>query len=142
MILKAYLFSYSSEKNKQLESIRIDKWLWAVRLFKTRTQASDACRGGKVKIDGQNVKPSREIRVGEEIEVQLGPIKKVVGVIEILKNRVGAKLVENYMDDLTPVEEYEKLDMLKQLNYEKRDRGVGRPTKKNRREIIKLKKTK
>lgn len=142
MILKAYLFSYSSEKNKQLESIRIDKWLWAVRLFKTRTQASDACRGGKVKIDGQNVKPSREIRVGEEIEVQLGPIKKEVGVIEILKNRVGAKLVENYMDDLTPVEEYEKLDMLKQLNYEKRDRGVGRPTKKNRREIIKLKKTK
>lgn len=142
MILKACQFSYSSEKNKLLESIRIDKWLWAVRLFKTRTQASDACRGGKVKIDGQNLKPSREIKVGEEIEVQLGPIKKVVGVKEILKNRVGAKLVENYMEDLTPVEEYEKLDMLKQLNYEKRDRGVGRPTKKNRREIIKLKKSK
>lgn len=142
MILKAFQFSYSSEKNKLLESIRIDKWLWAVRLFKTRTQASDACRGGKVKIDGQNLKPSREIKVGEEIEVQLGPIKKVVGVKEILKNRVGAKLVENYMEDLTPVEEYEKLDMLKQLNYEKRDRGVGRPTKKNRREIIKLKKSK
>jgi ribosome-associated heat shock protein Hsp15 len=122
-----------------LETIRIDKWLWAVRFFKTRTQASDACRGGKVKIDGQNVKPSREIRIGEEIEVQLGIIRKKVSVKAILKNRVGAKLVDDYLEDLTPAEEYEKLDMLKQLNYEKRDRGTGRPTKKNRRDISKLK---
>jgi ribosome-associated heat shock protein Hsp15 len=122
-----------------LDTIRIDKWLWAVRLFKTRTQASDACRGGKVKMDGQNVKPSRDIKVGEEIEIQIGIIRKKVAVKAILKNRVGAKLVENYMDDLTPVEEYEKLAMLKQLNYEKRDRGTGRPTKKNRRDITKLK---
>ena len=122
-----------------MDTIRIDKWLWAVRLFKTRTQASDACRGGKVKIDGQNVKPSREIREGEEIEVQMGIVRKKVAVKAILKNRVGAKLVENYMEDLTPTEEYEKLDMLKQLNYEKRDRGTGRPTKKNRRDISKLK---
>jgi ribosome-associated heat shock protein Hsp15 len=122
-----------------LDTIRIDKWLWAVRLFKTRTSASDACRGGKVKMDGQNVKPSRDIRVGDEIEVQLGIVRKKVAVKAILKNRVGAKLVENYMVDLTPVEEYEKLDMLKQLNYEKRERGTGRPTKKNRRDITKLK---
>jgi ribosome-associated heat shock protein Hsp15 len=122
-----------------LETIRIDKWLWAVRLYKTRTQASDACRGGKVKMDGQNVKPSREIRIGEEIEVQLGIIRKKITVKAILKNRVGAKLVDDYVEDLTPVEEYEKLDMLKQLNYEKRDRGIGRPTKKNRRDINKLK---
>jgi len=125
-----------------LDVIRIDKWLWAVRLFKTRTQASDACRGGKVKMDGQNVKPSRDIRVGEEIEVQTGAIRKKVAVKAILKNRVGAKLVDDYMEDLTPPEEYEKLDMLKQLNYEKRDRGTGRPTKKNRREINKLKNSK
>jgi ribosome-associated heat shock protein Hsp15 len=122
-----------------LETIRIDKWLWAVRFFKTRTQASDACRGGKVKIDGQNVKPSKEIRIGEEIEVQLGIIRKKVSIKAILKNRVGAKLVDDYVEDLTPAEEYEKLDMLKQLNYEKRDRGTGRPTKKNRRDITKLK---
>lgn len=122
-----------------MDTIRIDKWLWAVRLFKTRTQASDACRGGKVKIEGQNVKPSRDIKVGEEIEVQMGIVRKKVAVKAILKNRVGAKLVENYMEDLTPTEEYEKLDMLKQLNYEKRDRGTGRPTKKNRRDISKLK---
>ena len=122
-----------------MDTIRIDKWLWAVRLFKTRTQASDACRGGKVKIDGQNVKPSRDIKVSEEIEVQMGIVRKKVAVKAILKNRVGAKLVENYMEDLTPTEEYEKLDMLKQLNHEKRDRGTGRPTKKNRRDISKLK---
>lgn len=122
-----------------MDTIRIDKWLWAVRLFKTRTQASDACRGGKVKMDGQNVKPSRDIRVGEEIEVQMGIVRKKVAVKAILKNRVGAKLVENYMEDLTPVEEYDKLDLLKQLNYERRDRGTGRPTKKNRRDISKLK---
>jgi len=125
-----------------LDVIRIDKWLWAVRLFKTRTQASDACRGGKVKIDGQNVKPSRDIRVGEEIDVQLGIVRKKVSVKAILKNRVGAKLVDDYMEDLTPTEEYEKLEMLKQLNYEKRDRGTGRPTKKNRRDINKLKNSK
>ena len=122
-----------------MDTIRIDKWLWAVRLFKTRTQASDACRGGKVKMDGQNVKPSRDIKVGEEIEVQMGIVRKKVVVKAILKNRVGAKLVENYMEDLTPAEEYEKLDLLKLLNYEKRDRGTGRPTKKNRRDIKKLK---
>ena len=122
-----------------MDTIRIDKWLWAVRLYKTRTQASDACRGGKVKMDGQNVKPSRDIRVGEEIEVQMGIVRKKVAVKAILKNRVGAKLVENYMEDLTPVEEYDKLDLLKQLNYERRDRGTGRPTKKNRRDISKLK---
>lgn len=125
-----------------LETIRIDKWLWAVRLFKTRTQASDACRGGKVKMDGQNVKPSRDIRVGEEIEVRTGAIRKKVAVKAILKNRIGAKLVDDYLEDLTPSEEYEKLDMLKQLNYEKRDRGTGRPTKKNRRDIAKLKNSK
>lgn len=125
-----------------MENIRIDKWLWAVRFFKTRTQASDACRGGKVKIDGQNVKPSREIRIGEEIEVQLAIIRKKISVKAILKNRVAAKLVDNYLEDLTPVEEYEKLDLLKQLNYEKRDRGTGRPTKKNRRDINQLKNSK
>jgi len=125
-----------------LETIRIDKWLWAVRLFKTRTQASDACRGGKVKIAGQNVKPSREIRIGEEIDIQLGIVRKKVNVKAILKNRVAAKLVHDYLEDLTPAEEYEKLDLLKQLNYEKRDRGTGRPTKKNRRDISKLKNSK
>ncbi|HHL57342.1 MAG: RNA-binding S4 domain-containing protein [Bacteroidetes bacterium] len=119
--------------------MRIDKWLWAVRLFKTRTQASDACKGGKIKIAGQNAKPSREIKKGDEIEVQLAAIRKKVRVKELLKNRVAAKLVDDYLEDLTSPEEYEKLEMMKQLNYERRERGKGRPTKKERRTITKLK---
>jgi len=122
-----------------LNPVRIDKWLWAVRLFKTRSQATDACRGGKVKIDGHNVKPSREINIADEIEIQLGPIKKKVRVLQIIKNRVAAKLVPDLSEDLTPAEEYEKLDMQRQLNHEIRDHGIGRPTKKDRREIDKLK---
>jgi len=122
-----------------VDSIRIDKWLWAVRLFKTRTQASDACKGGKIKIAGQNAKPSREIKKGDEIEVQLAAIRKKVRVKELLKNRVAAKLVDDYLEDLTSPEEYEKLEMMKQLNYERRKRGKGRPTKKERRTITKLK---
>lgn len=122
-----------------MKAVRIDKWLWAVRAFKTRTQASDACRGGKIKMDGQNVKPSREITVGDVIVIQSGILKKTLKVIKPARNRVSAKLVADLAEDLTPAEEYEKLDMLRQLNSEKRDRGVGRPTKRDRREINKLK---
>lgn len=122
-----------------LESIRIDKWLWTVRVFKTRTQAADACKGGKVKIGGQNVKASKEIKAGEIVEIQLGILKKVIKIKQLVKNRVGAKLVPDLIEDLTPVEEYEKMDLLRQLNHEKRDRGAGRPTKKERRDLGKLK---
>ncbi|MEJ2595123.1 MAG: S4 domain-containing protein [bacterium] len=122
-----------------MDSVRIDKWLWAVRLFKTRSQASEACRGGKVKMEGQPVKPSREVSVGDVIEVQQGIIRKRIKVILPSKNRVSAKQVPDLAEDLTPAEEYEKLDMLRQLNYEKRDRGTGRPTKKERRDISRLK---
>ena len=122
-----------------LDSIRIDKWLWTVRVFKTRTQAADACKGGKVKIGGQNVKASREIKAGEIVEIQLGILRKVIKVKQLVKNRVGAKLVPDLIEDLTPVEEYEKMDLLRQLNHEKRDRGAGRPTKKERRDLGKLK---
>ena len=120
-------------------SVRIDKWLWAVRLFKTRNQAADACRGGKVKMDGLNVKASRDVNIGDIIEVQMGIFKKTVRVKVAAKNRVSAKLVPELAEDLTPKEEYEKLEMLRQLNHEKRDRGTGRPTKKDRREIDRLK---
>lgn len=121
------------------ETIRIDKWLWAVRVFKTRAQAAEACRGGKVKIDGQAVKASREVREGDIIEIRLGILLKVMKVKQAARNRVSASLVPDLAEDLTPQEEIEKLEMLKQLNYEKRDRGTGRPTKKDRRNISKLK---
>lgn len=126
------------DKNK-LESIRIDKWLWAVRIFKTRSIAADNCRGGKVKIDGQGVKPSRDVKIGDVILIQQNPIVKTVRVRQIIKNRVSAKLAVDAVEDLTPAEEYAKLKLMHELNYEKRDHGVGRPTKRNRRDIERLK---
>lgn len=120
-------------------TVRIDKWLWAVRVFKTRTLSADACRGGKVKIDGQNAKPSREVKEGDIIEIQLGILKKKLKIIKVAKNRVSAKFVPDLAEDLTPAEEYEKQEMLRQLKHEKRDHGIGRPTKKDRREIERLK---
>ncbi len=122
-----------------MDSIRIDKWLWALRIYKTRTQAGEACKGGKVKIDGQNAKASREVKVGDIIEIQQKGILRKVQIVKAVKNRVSAKLVPELLKDLTPAEEYEKLEMLNQLNQEKRDRGIGRPTKKDRRTISKLK---
>ena len=124
------------------ESVRIDKWLWAVRLFKTRSQATDACRTGKILVDDQTVKPSREVHVGNRIKVSTGNIDRVVEVKALLHSRVGAKLVENYLIDHTPADEYERHKTMKAMNFEQRDRGVGRPTKKERRLIEKLKKSK
>jgi len=122
-----------------MDTLRIDKWLWTIRLFKTRSQASEACKGGKVKINGQNAKASRDVKVDEIIEIQTQGIKRTIQIIKIVKNRVAAKLVPDLIKDLTPVEEYEKLEMIRLLNQEKRDRGTGRPTKKDRRTISKLK---
>ena len=122
-----------------MDSVRIDKWLWAIRVFKTRTLATEACKGGRVKMDGQNVKASREIKEGDVIDIQQGIIKKTFRVKVAAKNRVSAKLVPDLAEDLTPPEELEKQQMLRQLNHEKRDRGVGRPTKRDRRDIDSLK---
>lgn len=124
------------------EGIRIDKWLWAVRIFKTRSQATEACKSGKVKINGAAVKPSREIKLNEEIVVDINHISRTLKVLASLDRRVGAKLVVNYMEDLTPAEEYEKEKIKREINYEYRDRGLGRPTKKERRLIDRLKKSK
>ena len=122
------------------EGVRIDKWLWAVRIFKTRSQATIACKSGKVKVKESNVKPSHEIRTGEIISVNLSSLQKKVKVTGLLTNRVSAKLVENYMEDLTPQEEYDKLKIKREVGFEYRQRGIGRPTKKERREIEVLKK--
>ncbi len=125
-----------------MDSVRIDKWLWAVRVFKTRSLASAACKGGKVKIDGQNAKASREIHEGEEIHVSLTSYSRTLRVKALLNNRVGAKLVPDYMEDLTPQEELDKQKLNREINAEYRDRGEGRPTKKERRIIERLKKYK
>jgi ribosome-associated heat shock protein Hsp15 len=124
------------------QPVRIDKWLWAVRVFKTRSMATDACRSGKVLIDGREVKPSREIKINDTIAVKINPhFTRTLVVLQSLTNRVGAKLVSEFASDITPPEEYEKLKFYNELNGEKRDRGIGRPTKKERRMIDKLKDT-
>ena len=114
------------------ETIRIDKWLWAIRIYKTRSLASEACRAGKVKISGITVKPSREIKAGDIIVINLSPLTKTVEVLEPIKNRVGAKLVPQFANDLTPQEEYDKVKLINEMNFERRDRGSGRPTKKTK----------
>ena len=122
------------------EGVRIDKWLWAVRIFKTRRLSTVACRSGKVKINNSAVKPSHEVKPGEIIEVNLSPLNKTVKVKELTSNRVSAKLAETFIEDLTPGEEYEKIKMARAVNFEYRQRGIGRPTKRERREIEILKK--
>jgi len=118
---------------------RIDKWLWAIRIYKTRTLATEACKAGKIKIDGQAVKPSRQLKLMEIITISQAPLTKTIRVKTLIHNRISAKLVPENADDLTPAEEYEKLKLIQEVNGERRDRGVGRPTKKQRRLIDLLK---
>lgn len=116
-------------------SCRLDKWLWAVRLYKTRSMATDACKRGKVKINNADAKASRIVKVGDVLEVKWQFIYKTIKVLQLTENRLGAKLVPEYMEDLTAPEEYQKLRDLKQppLFF-----NTERPTKKNRREWDKL----
>jgi ribosome-associated heat shock protein Hsp15 len=119
--------------------VRIDKWLWAARLFKTRSLAADAIKGGKVKMDNSPVKPSREVKEGDIIQVQIEQLHKVVQVKMVIKNRVSPKQVPEVYTDLTPQEEYERIEFMHAYKAEWRDRGAGRPTKKERRLIERLK---
>lgn len=118
--------------------MRIDKFLWSVRIFKTRTVASEACKSGRVTMSGQFVKSSRDVKEGDIIEVKKNPIWRKYKVKKLLKSRVGAKLVEEHVEDLTPKEELEKLEMIRKSGILSRPRGYGRPTKKDRRDIEKL----
>lgn len=122
--------------------VRIDKWLWSVRLFKTRSQATEACRSGKVRVGGDPVKPSREVHEGNTIEVSVAGITRTVKVTGLIGNRVSASLAVQHYEDLTPREEYDKLKIKKEQDHEFRPRGLGRPTKKERRLIDQLKKKK
>ncbi|HEX7585028.1 MAG TPA: RNA-binding S4 domain-containing protein [Prolixibacteraceae bacterium] len=124
------------------ENVRVDKWLWAVRIYKTRSLATEACRSGRVRIGGQIVKPSREMRVSDEVSMHLGIYTKSIRVIALLHNRVSAALVPNFLEDITPQSELDKLKIQQEMKPEFRPRGVGRPTKKHRRLIDRLKKGK
>jgi ribosome-associated heat shock protein Hsp15 len=116
-------------------AIRIDKWLWSVRLYKTRSLATEACKAGKVKLEGRVIKPSHETRIGEVYLISAGPIQRQIRVKELLQNRISAKLVADYLEDLTSPEEYQKLETLRMVKQGIRPHGYGRPTKKDRRDL-------
>ena len=115
--------------------MRIDKFLWSVRIYKTRNLASKACIAGKVKLNDKPIKPSKSINIGSEITVKKGPVEFRFKIKLLLKNRVGAKLVEEYLENITPKVELEKLELLKFRYSNYRAKGLGRPTKKDRREM-------
>lgn len=113
--------------------VRIDKWLWAVRLYKMRALATDACRLGKVTCEGVAVKPSKIVKEGDVYVVNIDQLHRKVKVKQLLNNRVGAKLVENFLEDQTDIQEIERIRIAREYAFEKRDRGIGRPSKKDRR---------
>ena len=115
--------------------VRIDKWLWAVRLYKSRSLASAACQGGHVKVGGQNVKPSRSIREGEVITALAGGVHRTLKVVALLEHRVGAKMVPQYLEDLTPPEEFERARAQREPPLIQFPKGWGRPTKRERRKL-------
>ncbi len=117
------------------EGVRIDKWLFAVRLYKTRSQASEECRKGKVSINGVPVKPSRELKEGETIQLRRPPITRSYKVLALTENRMAAKMVPEFMVETTPASELEIMEMQKNMNFFNRERGTGRPTKKERRDL-------
>lgn len=114
---------------------RIDKWLWAVRIFKTRTIAADACKNGRVMIGGVKMKPSRMVKEGDVIQVKKGPITYSFKVLQAIQNRVGAKLVPEMMENVTTPDQFELLEMSRISGFVDRARGTGRPTKKERRDL-------
>jgi ribosome-associated heat shock protein Hsp15 len=124
-----------------MADVRIDKYLWCVRLCKTRSLAAELCRKGKVRIGDDPVKASREVKEGDLFAIHDHGVVKQFKVVALLQNRVGAKLVPLYVEDLTPPEELDKLKMLQSRGFERRERGAGRPTKRERRDIDKLKET-
>ena len=121
------------------EKLRIDKYLWAIRIFKTRSLATEACRAGRVKLNGQNIKPSYVVKVGEIYQIQKGIERKVIEVIGLLARRADAKTAAQFYVDQTPLEDTHAYKSTFHAPVLKRDRGTGRPTKRDRREIDDLK---
>lgn len=118
---------------------RIDKWLWAMRVFKTRTMASDACKKGRVSMGGVAVKPSRSVKVGDVIDVRKPPITYTFRVLKLTGNRLGAKFVPEYLENITPQSQYDLLEMTRISGFIDRRKGLGRPTKREGRELASFK---
>lgn len=118
---------------------RVDKWLWAMRVFKTRTVATEACRKGRVMIGGVAVKPSRQIKEGDVIDVKKPPVTYTFRVLKVAGNRLGAKLVPEYLENITAPSQYELLEMTRISGFVDRRKGLGRPTKRDSRELSRFK---
>ena len=119
--------------------VRIDKWLWAVRIFKTRTIATEACKKGRVAIgDTEAVKPSRTIKVGDIVKVRKSPVTYSFRVLALTENRLGARLVPEYMENITPQEQLDLLEVVKISGFVDRRKGLGRPTKREARDLSKF----
>lgn len=122
-----------------IDDVRIDKWLWSVRVFKTRSEAAEACKKGKVKVNSVEAKPSRDLRLNDIITVRKSPVVYTYRVVGIVSNRQPAKLVDQYAENITPQEELDKLNGNSLVITMTRDKGEGRPTKRDRRKIDDLK---
>lgn len=118
-----------------ISPVRVDKFLWAVRLFKTRSLASEACQKGKVQINGQQIKSSRIVKIGEVVFIKEGPVFKQYKILNISGKRMGAKLTPDFIVEVTPQEDLDMLEMSRLANSMNRARGTGRPTKKDRRDL-------
>ncbi len=117
----------------ELSKVRIDKWLWATRVYKTRTLATEACKAGHVKVDGKAVKPSRVVLSGEIVSATVGRIHRSLKALVLIEKRVGAKILDQYVEDLTPASEYDKLKVSAPMPVFNHSKGKGRPTKRDRR---------
>ena len=118
-----------------MTEVRIDKYLWSIRVCKTRSEATDACKGGKIRVNGADTKPSKMVKVGDTIVARKGAVTYTYKVLDLIDKRQGPKLVPNYAENLTPPEELAKLRAPIETFFLKRDRGAGRPTKKDRRQM-------
>ena len=121
-----------------MDAVRIDKFLWAIRVFKTRTEATEACKGSKITVNGADIKPSKEVKAGDVIQVRKGAVHYTFKMLAPLEKRVGAKNVARFAENLTPESEMAKLHAPVETFFVKRDRGAGRPTKKDRRQMDEL----
>ena len=121
-----------------MEDCRLDKWLWSVRAFKTRADATAACRGNLVQINTLHAKPGRDVHVGETVIVRIGLVTRTLKVVGLPRSRVGAKQLPEFVSDLTPPEEYARARQAGLEHMLARERGRGRPTKKDRRSMAKL----
>ncbi|HAG15743.1 MAG TPA: RNA-binding protein [Bacteroidales bacterium] len=118
---------------------RLDKYLWAIRAYKTRSLSTEACKNGRIKVNGIVAKASRELKIGDQIGFKVDQLNKQIEVTQLIHNRVNPTLALDNYNDITPKEEIERVEMIRQMKDEKRDRGIGRPSKKDRRDIEKLK---